>query len=322
MMDRNRRRLLVATALGPLMLVGACGGPPALTRVGCVLWIGYDPLFLARELGMYDPTRLRLVEMPSNTTNLMLLAAGDVEAATLTLDECLLAREGGVDLRVILVCDYSDGGDVVMARPELARLEDLKSKRVGVEETAASALMLAKLLEHANLRPQDIEKVMLTSGHQVDAYRDGEVDAVVSWEPFATQLEAQGARRLFDSRAVPGLIVDVLAVRADALERAPDNLHELVAGYFRALDHLHGAPDDAIHRMAPRLGLDQQALRSALRGMRTLGLADNRAWLDGARPGLLAVVDTLSAALEAQGLLQGKADPHLLADPRFLPGAG
>lgn len=127
-MDRNRRRLLAMAALAPMLHQGGCGAP-ALTRVGGIVRIGHEPLFLARELGLYDPRRLRLIEMPSNTS-------------ALTLDECLLAREGGVDLRVITVFGYSTGADIVMVRPEIVRLEDLKGLRIGVEETAASALML------------------------------------------------------------------------------------------------------------------------------------------------------------------------------------
>ena len=115
-MDKRRRRFLTASMLAPLALSGACSGQPSLTRVGGISWIGYAPLFLARELGFYDGDTLRLLEMPSNTANLMSLATANLEAATLTLDECLLAREGGIDARAILVFDYSAGADVILAR--------------------------------------------------------------------------------------------------------------------------------------------------------------------------------------------------------------
>jgi hypothetical protein len=41
--------------------------------------------------------------MPYSSANLTALATGDIEVATLTLDEFPLAREGGLDLRAILV---------------------------------------------------------------------------------------------------------------------------------------------------------------------------------------------------------------------------
>jgi NitT/TauT family transport system substrate-binding protein len=320
-MDQGRRRFLAASALAPLVLASACSEPPLLTRVGGILWIGYEPLFLARDLGLYDSDALRLVEMPSNTANLMALATGDLEAATLTLDECLLAREGGLDVRAILVFDYSAGADVIMSRPGIERLEDIRGKRIGVEETAAGALMLAKLLEAAGFAPNDVVKVRLTADNHIKAYSAGEVDVLVSWEPYASQLQAKGAHRLFDSSRFPGLIVDVLVARADALERAPDSFRQLVSGHFKALDHLHRSPDDALRRMTPRQGLSPAALRTILKGVHFVDIQANREWLGGAAPGLVPAADRVARIMVSNGLLKQVPTLEGLADPRFLPGS-
>jgi NitT/TauT family transport system substrate-binding protein len=320
-MDKGRRRFIAASALAPLALASACGSEPALTRVGAIVWIGYEPLFLARDLGLYDERRLRLVEMPSNTANLMALATGDVEAATLTLDECLLAREGGLDVRAILVFDYSAGADVIMSRPEITRVEDLRGRRIGVEETAAGALMLAKLLEIAGLSPHEVVKVRLTADRQVRAYLANEVDALVTWEPYATQLQGHGARRLLDSRAFPGLIVDVLVARADALARAPEAFRQLVDGYFRALDYLRSSPGDALRRMSPRLGVTPEEVRHAHEGIRFMDVDANRDWLNGPSPRLSAAAANVARIMVSSNLLKGVPRLDALSDPRFLPTA-
>lgn len=319
-MNKGRRRFLAASALAPLALVGACSGQQPLTRVGGILWIGYEPLFLARELGLYDADVLRLVEMPSNTDNLMSLATGDLEAATLTLDEFLLARDGGLDVRAILVFDDSAGADVIMSRPGIERLGDLKGKRIGVEETAAGALMLGKSLEEAALKPSDIIKVRVSGDRHLRAYLAGEVDALVSWEPFATQLQAQGARRLYDSRHFPGLIVDVLAARTDALERSPEGFRQLLAGYFQALEHLHKAPEEALRRMAPRLGVSPDGVRAALQGIRFMDIKANHGLLDGPNPGLVTATENVARIMASSNLLRQLPVLEGLTDPRFLPG--
>jgi NitT/TauT family transport system substrate-binding protein len=320
-MDAGRRRFLAASALTPLVLASACSEPSPLTRVGSIIWIGYEPLFLARDMGLYDSDALRLVEMPSNTANLMALATGDLEAAALTLDECLLAREGGLDVRAILVFDYSAGADVIMSRPGIERLEDIRGKRIGVEETAAGALMLAKLLEAAGLAPNDVVKVRLTADHHEQAYLAGEVDVLVSWEPYASQLQAKGAHRLFDSSRFPGLIVDVLVARADALERAPESFRQLLAGHFKALDYLHNSPVDALRRMAPHQGLNPDELRAILTGVHFIDAESNRGWLDGPAPGLVPAADRVARIMVSNGLLKQIPALEGLADPRFLPGS-
>lgn len=320
-MDKGRRFFLIASTLMPLLSASACSGQPPLVRVGGILWIGYEPLFLARDMGLYDTAPLKLVEMPYSSANLTSLATGDLEAATLTLDEFLLAREGGLDLRAILVFDDSDGADVIMSHPGIRKLQDLRGKRIGVEETASGALVLAKTLEAAGLTPSEIVKVGVTANRQLQAYRAGEVDALVSWEPYATQLQELGARRLHDSSHFPGLILDLLVARADALERAPDSFRQLLAGYFRALNYLHQAPGESYRRMAPRLGVTPDEVRAAMVGIRFMDLASNRGWLAGPRPGLRPAAENVARIMVSAGLMKQVPALGKLADPRFLPEA-
>jgi NitT/TauT family transport system substrate-binding protein len=310
--------LLAAGLCLPIVGLFACTRPTPLVRVAGIVWIGYEPLFLARELGFFDAARVRLVETPSNTASLMALATGDVEAATLTLDEFLIAREGGLDVRIILVFDDSAGADVVMVRPEIKTLADLRGKRIGVEDTAVGALMLARLLEVAEIKPVDIVKVSVTSDRHVAAFQAHQVDALVSFEPHATQLAGLGATRLLDSRRFPGLVVDVLAARASALDAAPDQFRRLTDGYFRTLDYLRRSPDDAAARMAPRMGISPQEALQALKGVRMMDRIANRAWLDGPEPSITSATRFVATTMRQTGLLRSMPSLDHLADPRFL----
>lgn len=319
----DRRRFLAAVSLSGLSLAGlaACGRQEPLLRVSGIIWVGYEPLFLARELGYYDPSAVRLVESPSNTNSLMALASGEVDAATLTLDECLLARAGGIDVQVITVFDTSEGADVVMVQPEIHNLKQLAGKRIGVEATAAGALMLTKTLEAAGLQPQDVIKVPVTGDQQMAYYEAGKVDALISYEPFASQLAAKGARRLYDSSAFPGVIVDVLVARVEAIARQPLAFKQLVAGYFRAVDYMHRHPMDAYAKMVPRMHLSAEEISKAFGGIHVMGLADNHLWLTGTKPALLVSASTVADIMYRSHLLQRLPDLKGLANPRFLPVA-
>jgi hypothetical protein len=61
-----------------------------------------------------------------------------------TLDEVLLLAEDVPDVRVVLVLDVSQGADVILGRPEIARFDELRGRRVGYEATALDAFMLAR----------------------------------------------------------------------------------------------------------------------------------------------------------------------------------
>ena len=73
---------------------------PPLT-VGTNTWIGYEPLYLARDLGYYEGANLRLVELASTTQTLDALRVGSLDLAGLTLDEALLLAQEGVPIAVI-----------------------------------------------------------------------------------------------------------------------------------------------------------------------------------------------------------------------------
>ncbi|MFW6375253.1 MAG: ABC transporter substrate-binding protein [Guyparkeria sp.] len=315
----ERRQFLVAGALGPLAALSGCERREPLLRVSGITWVGYEPLFLARSLDLLPADRIRLIESPSNTNSLMQLASGEVEAATLTLDEFILARAGGIPVHVALVFDTSQGADVVMARPGIERLEDLAGKRIGVEETAAGALMLRKTLDAAGLKTDDVTRVAVIGGGHVDVYRGNKVDAVVSYEPFASRLESHGARRLHDSSAFPGLIVDVLAVSDRAIRRQPMALTDLLAAYFEALGVVRSSPGRAHRLMAPRLGLSVEETARAYDGIALLGVSENRTWLEPPSTPLTKAARTVADIMQANTLIEHVPELSDIATARFLP---
>lgn len=317
----SRRDFLAAAGASALVLgLGGCGaGREPVLRIATNQWPGYELLYLARDLGHLDDRAVHLVEMLSTSDSIQALAAGTVEGAGLTLDELLIARAMGIDLRAVLVFNVSAGADAVLAHPDIASLADLKGRRVGVEHTAVGALMLHSALERAGLRPSDIRIVGLTVDQHPQAYRRGEVDAVVSFEPRASEIEAAGARRLFDSRAIPGSIVDVLAIKPSALDRAPDAARLAVAAYFHALPHLRRQPADAALRMAPRLGTTPETLLRAFDGLELPDLATNRRLLHGNPSPLERSAGTLAEIMTRENLLPRPVAIAPLATDAYLP---
>ena len=75
--------------------------------------------------------------------------------------------------------------------------------------------------------------VPLAFNEQAQAWQNAQVAALVTYEPVRSQLRAQGAQVLFSSADVPGLIIDVLAVRADALPAHATALRALVFRFIK-----------------------------------------------------------------------------------------
>lgn len=298
--------------------LGACKhiGPPL--RLGSIAFAGYEPVFVAREQGWLDESLVRLVELHSNTDALRALAAGQLEAAQLTLDEFLSARGDGLDLRILAVLDVSAGADVVIARSGLRDPDRVRGRRIGVEEGAVGAIMLGAFLRSQRLQVADVETVSVALGHNVEAFRNAEADFFVTAEPWATQLEQWGGVRVFDSTAMPGRIVDVLVARADALAPHEPALRALLAAHFRAVEWIHRHPELAGQAMAPRMQLAPDAVMATLKGLEQPDAHKSFKFLqaDGL---LLRNIKELEQVMLQDGLIAQAFSTGTLFEPRFHP---
>ena len=278
-MHRRASFIPLLALLGVPLWLAACMPAKPLT-VGVHPWIGYESLYLARDFGWLPPS----LDLRTNTAagnSLAALKAGTIDAAALTLDEVLLARAAGVPLTVVLVFDSSAGADVLLARPQITSMAALAGKRVGYEPTAVGTLVLSEVLTRAGLSIDAIRPVELTPPGQLAAWRSGELDAVVSYEPTATLLRHAGAVPLFDSRQMPDTIFDVLAVRSDRLAGRETALRALLVAHFRALDQLRDHRRDTVLRLVAHQHITADEVQHTLSGVVMPDLAGNRYALGG-----------------------------------------
>lgn len=300
--------------------VSCIQAPGSVLRIATNVWPGYEPLYLARGLGLYDESSLHLVEMPSASQALHALRNGIVEGAALTLDEALhLMQDKTIDLRVILVMDVSNGADVLLAREEISTLKDLRGKRVGVENTATGAVVLDAALERAGLNAKDVMILPTTVNDHVAVWQNHEVDALVTFEPVRSTLLNAGAHELFNTREIPGRILDVLVVRADAIEEHRAALKTLISGYFAAVRYIKNHPEDAAQRLSPRLKTHPRQVMSLFKGLDLPDLEANRKWLSGSNPTLKHAASSLADLMRQHHLLQFDINVDSLAEPGFLP---
>ena len=305
-------RLLQLALLACVGLLAGCGPhytPPLM--VGTNTWIGYEPLYLARSLGYHDGLPLRLVELGSTTQAMDALRVGKLDLAGVTLDEAL-------PLRIIWVMNISAGADAIIARPGIRRLADLRGQRIGVEQTAVGAYMLQAALEQAGMQASDVSVVPLPLDEHLSAWHGRRVDAVVTFDPVRQTLLNEGGVTVFDSRALPGEIVDVLVARDEALQCCARRIAQLLDSQRRALAYLAEHRDDALARMAQRPGVASADMAAALNGIVLPDATGNRALLDGASPGLVRTAQQLAQTMHQHGLLARIPDTTGLVDGRFV----
>ncbi len=303
-------RLLLLLPL--LCCLLACSGETDALRVGSNRWPGYAPIYLADDIGWLATQRIQLLEYPHATGVLRAFDNGLLDAAFLTLDEALQLAAGGHDLEILLVADISAGADALYVRPPIERLQDLAGQRIGVENTALGGYFLARVLDLAGLDERAIRVVGLPVHEHAEALQHDRIDASVNFSTAEPALQAVGARRLLDSRALPEAIIDVLVVERSRV--SPAQRRQLRALWFESLRQWRATPNEADARLSRRLGLTPAILQQALDGLHIGDAALDRRMLE--QGSLRQHLHDLAAYLQARDLIATPLD-----SARLLPRA-
>jgi NitT/TauT family transport system substrate-binding protein len=312
----SRRSLLVLLAL----CLGACAPAPPALRIGVLVWPPYELALLARDRGYFAPSSIELVDYQTPSEVTRAYRYGLIDALFLTTHSILAEEEDSRATRIAYVIDISAGGDALLARPALTSLPDLAGRRIGVEAGPLGGYMLQRALDLAGLERDEVELRFVDTPDLVNAYREATVDAVITYEPYRSQILALGAGELFSSRQIPGEIVDVLLVPDEILAaRRP-----VLAGFVRALERsrtdLEREPHPALRLMSRRQGLTTDELRLALEGVEIVSLEENRRLLGGPNPALLPLLAKQAQVMQRAALGGTGVRPATLIDARLLEG--
>ncbi len=296
-------------------LLAACGAPPEPpVRVTVNPWVGYDPLVLAQEAGLLDEARVNVVELTSNSESQRALRNGLAEAAALTLDESLRLADAGVPLRIVALLSDSYGADAVLARPEITTPAQVKGKRIALEETALGVLVLERLLAAGGLDRTDVTTLHVEAAMHPAILTSGKADVVITFEPMKSQLQNRGFRVIFDSREMPGEIVDVLVARADL---APERIAALRAAWEAGRQAMLADTASAARLLASGVDLTPEQYLATLHGLHFLTPEENAARLDAAA--LAKSSTALADHLQRAGLLRRAPDWSALVPAGDLP---
>ena len=285
------------------VLQAGCQPAPLPLRIGSNLWPGYEPLYAARELGYLNTERIKLVELPSASDVMDSIRLGNLEGGALTLDETLSLIAEGEDMVVILVFDISAGADMLLARDNIHSLPELAGRNIAVETTAVGALMVKSALDMAGLKASQVNIIHMPLTDHLAAFRAHHIDAAVSFEPFSSELRKAGAHVLFDSSAIQGQIVDVLAVKRSAINERLSDLRHLLRAYYQIHEAIRTAPDSVMPVLNMRLKTVADEVPHLLDGLLLPDAELNRELLSGSPAPLERTAQQLATVMVRQKLL-------------------
>jgi NitT/TauT family transport system substrate-binding protein len=319
----RRCYLIVASLIVAAWGIGCDSKPVAMFRVGTFAKPSCALLRLAEKSGYFeDDLRIRLVDYSSATQTIRAFRNGSIEGATLSIDEALVLAQDFPDLRIILVLAESPVYGSILGRPGMTKVDALRGCRVGYEAGGRGAYLLARTLEQARLRPQDVRAVSIQVDEHEKAFTNGSIDCLITFDPVCRRLAAFHARELISNEAVTDPVFEVLVVRQRVLDSFAPAIDGLLRGYLRALAVEKQNPGGGAQYLGGWLKLNENESRGALQYWTFTDLAENRRQLAGDSPSLVPIVEQLSQRMSSFGLLTRAPSASGLLDSRALERLG
>src|SRR5882762_3606113 len=199
----SRRSLLASVLLVGLLPTASFGADkPKIINID---WATYNPVsMLLKEKGLLekefakDGIGIRWVQTLGSNKALEFLNAGSIDFGSTAGSAALLAKINGNPIKSIYVYSRPEWTALVTRKDStIAKVSELKGKRVAVTRGTDPHIFLVRALLDAGLTEKDITPVLLQHPDGKTALIRGDVDAWAGLDPMMAQAEVEDGAKLF-----------------------------------------------------------------------------------------------------------------------------
>ncbi len=175
-----------------------------------------------------------------------------------------------------LASDYTTGAEALIARPGITQVRELAGKKLGLSKGTYLEYIWTTVAQRAGLKAGAVQIVDTPAEKAHALLAQKSVDAILTWEPFATQaLTLVNGVRLFDTAQTPGLAWAVYAVQPKFLEQRADDVQALARVWLRTTRFIQQSPEAAYAIVAQVNKKSVDEVRVLTTQDRVLDLRDN-----------------------------------------------
>src|SRR5260370_15621531 len=194
--------------VGPATIAGRPVSAAPLT-VGYSDWPGWVAWQVAIDKGWIKEAGLDLTfQWFDYSASMDAFSAGKLDANLMTNGDTLVTGAGGGKGIMVMLTDYSSGNDMIVGKPAIKSLKDLKSKKIGIEVGLVEQLLLLPGLPDAGIKEKDLTLVNVKTNDTPQVFSSGQVSAIGAWQPISGQAikAIPGSKPIYTSSQAPGLI--------------------------------------------------------------------------------------------------------------------
>lgn len=264
-----------------LALAGLQGAAKADTplKIGFSDWPGWTPWQIAVDKGWFKDAGVDVtMQWFDYSASLDAFSAGKIDGDFVANGDGLSVGASGAKNVMIMLTDYSDGNDQIVAKPGITSIKQLAGQKVGIEVGLVEHLLLEHALKQNGMALTSVTLVNTPTNNTPQVLGSGSVAAIGAWQPVDDQAMQQlpGSRAIYTSAQAPGLIYDGLIVSPQSLKEHPAEWKKVIGVWYRILAYINDPKThaDALKIMAARDGVAPAVYQHFVKGTHLLSRAE------------------------------------------------
>jgi len=221
-------------------------------------WIGYSPLFYAKEMGYLDELNIELIPTVSLGESLNLFLVSKADMLTGTQHEYNLLHQEMHSVVPIVLFDRSDGGDMILSNRTLQELKNLhKSQKIDVylEVDSVNKEMIEHFIKHSHLSKKSMHFINKDQAQiQNIISKDENPTIIVTYAPYNVLLEKKGFIPIASTKDINTLLViDALFTSKKTLQQNKKRFENLKRVIDNSIHEIQKDPHEAYKRVSKYL---------------------------------------------------------------------
>jgi len=277
-----RKLKLFSILLVSVFLLSSCSTQKeAPIKLVANSWIGYSPLFYAKEKGWLEPLNIEVSTVVSLGESMMTYQTGRFDGLTGTQYEYQKLKSQGHELIPVLMFDRSNGGDMVMGNRSITQLQETADTiDVYLEVNSINTMVFNDFIEAHQLEDKNFNYInkdqlkIVTQIKQIDQQRPA---VITTYVPYNFELMELGFTTLSSTKEVTEIVVlDALYLSEETLQHNTQTFKTLKKRINQALSDLQQDPESYYTLVKPYLeDMSYQEFQASL---------DDIEWLNDALP--------------------------------------
>lgn len=190
------------------------------------------------------------------------IGLGSIDIGFLGLNQALYRIKQGLDVRIIGVSAYSDGGIGIVASSEsdIEKIADLAGQTVATAPNRESTVnrWFDDVLVEADVNPKDVLTIEMNGSDHYKNLRNDRISAIVTWDPWKSLSEMSG-RLVTDDKSASLKSYEVIVASEKLVENDLESVKSLLNTHMNIIDEIKNA-EQYPETYANRLGIEAEVV--------------------------------------------------------------